>query len=225
MVNELRKITCASVIHIRGVSRWFPENLNKKKPVILATFCIFSFCQYGRQRSSLASGSALITAGAPRRSSPPCYFSYPHLSSYRRPPERELRPRPPLKQWERCLQMSKDRGRHRFGRLIRPESPLLHFQGKPFFHRLLWELRRSHESGVNRFGRHVKGLSEFLDILSPVILQFGGHIGDERLCVEISLIGRCRRRFLYFAFDNRLLTSFSSRPVHGRPSGQFPESS
>jgi hypothetical protein len=37
------------------------------------------------------------------------------------------------------------------------------------------------------------GLSEFPDILSPVILQFGGHIGDGSLCVEISLIGR--RRF------------------------------
>jgi hypothetical protein len=55
----------------------------------VGTFCIFSFCQYGLQRSSRTSGSALITAGAPRQSSPPCYFSYPHLSSYRRPPERE----------------------------------------------------------------------------------------------------------------------------------------
>jgi hypothetical protein len=47
----------------------------------------------------------------------------------------------------------------------------------------------------------------------------------EVLFDEISLIGRRRRRFLYFAFDKWLLTSFSSRPVHGRPSGQFPESS
>jgi hypothetical protein len=47
----------------------------------------------------------------------------------------------------------------------------------------------------------------------------------EVLFVKISLIGRRRRRFLYFAFDKRLLTSFSSRPVHGRPSEQFPESS
>ncbi len=77
--------------YIRSVSRWFPENRNNKKTVILAPFCIFSFCQYGRQRSLCTSGSALITAGAPRRSSPPCYFSYPHLSSYRRPPEREWR--------------------------------------------------------------------------------------------------------------------------------------
>ena len=48
------------------------------------------------------------------------------------------------------------------------------------------------------------GLSEFPDILSPVILQFGGHIGDGSLCVKISLIGGGRRRFLYFAFDKRL---------------------
>jgi hypothetical protein len=39
------------------------------------------------------------------------------------------------------------------------------------------------------------GLSEFPDILSPVILQFGGHIGDGSLCVEISLIGRCAAVF------------------------------
>ncbi len=130
-----------------------------------------------------------------------------------------LCPRPPLKQWERCLRLSKDHGRHRFGRLIHPESLLLHLRGKPFFHppgRLLWELRRSHESGVNRFGRHVKGLIEFPDILSPVILQFGSHIGDGSLCVEISLIGRRHRRFLYFTFYKRLLTSFTSRPGHGR---------
>ncbi len=103
-----------------------------------------------------------------------------------------LCPRPPLKEWERCLRMSKDRGRHRFGRLIRPESLLFHLQGQPFVNtlgRLLWELYRSHESGVNRSGRHLKGLSEFPDILSPVILQFGGHIGDGSLCVKISLIG------------------------------------
>jgi hypothetical protein len=46
------------------------------------------------------------------------------------------------------------------------------------------------------------GLSEFPDILSPVILHFGGHIGDRGLCVKISLVGR--RRILYFAFDKRL---------------------
>jgi hypothetical protein len=48
------------------------------------------------------------------------------------------------------------------------------------------------------------GLREFPDIILPVILQFGGHIGDASLCVEISLIGHRRRRFLYFAFDKRL---------------------
>jgi hypothetical protein len=44
------------------------------------------------------------------------------------------------------------------------------------------------------------GLREFPDILSPVILQFSGHIGDESRCVEISLIRHRRRHFLYVAF-------------------------
>ncbi len=43
-----------------------------------------------------------------------------------------LCPQPPLKQRERCLRLSKILGRHRFGRLIRPESLLFHLQGKPF---------------------------------------------------------------------------------------------
>jgi hypothetical protein len=55
---------------ISGKSRY-------KKTGIVATFSMFSFCQYGRQQPSRSSGSALITAGAPRRSSPPSYFSYP----------------------------------------------------------------------------------------------------------------------------------------------------
>jgi hypothetical protein len=59
-------------------------------------------------------------------------------------------------------------------------------------------------AALNRSGRHVKGLSELPDILLPVILQFGGHIGDGNLCVEISLISRRRLRFLYFAFDKRI---------------------
>ncbi len=44
----------------------------------------------------------------------------------------------------------------------------------------------------------------FPDILSPVILQFGGYIGDGSLFVKISLIGGGRHRFVYFAFDKRL---------------------
>jgi hypothetical protein len=44
------------------------------------------------------------------------------------------------------------------------------------------------------------GLREFSDMLSPVILQFGGHIGNASRCVEISLIRHRRRCFLYFAF-------------------------
>ncbi len=60
-----------------------------QKTVTVVTFCIFSFCLYGRQRSSRTSGSTLITAGAPRRSSPLRYFSYPHPSPSRRPTEQE----------------------------------------------------------------------------------------------------------------------------------------
>jgi hypothetical protein len=68
------------------------------------------------------------------------------------------------------------------------------------------------------------GLNEFPDTLLPVILHFGGAIGEKSPCGEFSLIRRCR--FFYFAFDERLLTSFSSRPGHGRDlSKQFPESS
>jgi hypothetical protein len=48
------------------------------------------------------------------------------------------------------------------------------------------------------------GLSKFPDILSWVILHFGGYIDDRGLCVRISLIGRCRCRFLCFTFDKRL---------------------
>ncbi len=66
-------------------------NRNIKKTVIVTTFGIFSFCQYGRQRSSRTSGSALVTTGPPRRSSPLCYFSYPPPSPSRRPLEREWR--------------------------------------------------------------------------------------------------------------------------------------
>jgi hypothetical protein len=52
------------------------------------------------------------------------------------------------------------------------------------------------------------GLREFSDLLSSVILQFGGHIGNGSLCLEISLIGRHRRRFFYFAFDKQLYLHF-----------------
>ncbi len=116
------------------------------------------------------------------------------------------RPWPPLRQWEWCLRLSKRRGRHCFGRLTCPEKLLRHFQGRPLVHppgRLLWELCRSHESGLNGSGRHVMGLSKFPDILLLVILHFGGHIGGGSLCDEISLI-RCRRRcrrFFYFLFS------------------------
>ncbi len=114
-----------------------------------------------------------------------------------------LRPRPPLKQWERFLRLSKNRGHHHFGRLTHPASVLLHLQGKPFVDTpgwLLKELRHSHKSGVNRSGRHIMGLSEFPDSLLPVILHFGSDIGDGSLCDEISLIRCCRRSFFYVFF-------------------------
>jgi hypothetical protein len=44
------------------------------------------------------------------------------------------------------------------------------------------------------------GLSEFPDTFSPVILHFGGHIGDRSIFGENSLIRRRRRRFSDFAF-------------------------
>jgi hypothetical protein len=68
------------------------------------------------------------------------------------------------------------------------------------------------------------GLSEFPDILSPVILHFGSDFGHGSLCDEISLI-RCRCRSSTFSLDKTLRSAFSSRPGHGRPSGQFLESS
>jgi hypothetical protein len=70
------------------------------------------------------------------------------------------------------------------------------------------------------------GLSEFPDIFLPVILYFGGHIGDVSLCDEISLARR-RHTVISFTFSSEktLISSFLSRPGHGRPSGQFPESS
>ncbi len=69
-----------------------PDNFRKitiKKTVIVTTFCIFSFCQYGCQRSSRTSGSSLFTAGALWQSLLLGYFSYPHLTASRRPPELE----------------------------------------------------------------------------------------------------------------------------------------
>jgi hypothetical protein len=44
------------------------------------------------------------------------------------------------------------------------------------------------------------GLREFPDTLSPVILHFGGHIGDRSIFSENSLIHRRGRRFSDFAF-------------------------
>ncbi len=72
--NESRNHMC--VIAYKGCPDDFRKSQYKKTDWV-ATFFIFSFCQYGLQRSSLTSGSALITAGAPRWSSPLCHFSSP----------------------------------------------------------------------------------------------------------------------------------------------------
>jgi hypothetical protein len=69
------------------------------------------------------------------------------------------------------------------------------------------------------------GLSKFPDILSLVILHFGGHISDGSLCDEISLIRPAAGVAFTFSLAKTLISAFSSRPGHGRPSGQFPESS
>jgi hypothetical protein len=136
-----------------------------------------------------------------------------------------LHPRPPLKEWECCLKLSKNHSCHRFGRLAHPELLLLRLKGKLFgCPPWMTSLRGSGypESDMNRSGRHVIGLSEFPDTLLPVILHFGSHIGDRSICGKISLI-RCRC-FSYFAFWWTIISSFSSRRGHGRPSGKFPES-
>ncbi len=44
------------------------------------------------------------------------------------------------------------------------------------------------------------GLSEFPDILSPVILNFGSAIGEKSPCGKFFLIRRRRRRFFYYTF-------------------------
>ncbi len=49
---------------------------------------------------------------------------------------------------------------------------------------------------MNRLSLNDMGLSEFPDTLPPVILHFGGDIGDGSLCVQGPLIRRRRRRVL-----------------------------
>ncbi len=111
----------------------------------------------------------------------------PHPSSSRRPPEWEWgRPAhsSPLaaSQTVRTLSQTVKESRPPHTFWITPSSS----PRKTVFHppgRLLWELRHSHESGVNHSGRHFMGLREFSDILSAVIVQFSRHIGDGSLCV------------------------------------------
>jgi hypothetical protein len=56
------------------------------------------------------------------------------------------------------------------------------------------------KNGVNRFSRHMIGLSEFHDTLSVNILHFGGDPGDGHHRGEISLIRCCCCPFSYFTF-------------------------
>ncbi len=206
-----------------------------KKTDRVATFSIFSFCQYGLQRSSRTSGSALITAGAPRRSSPPCYFSYPHLSSYRRPPEwewrRPARSLPPAaSQRVRTLSQTVKESRQPSLRLphtswIAPYSSPRKTVFSPTWPTSLraspfsWERRKPFwptRHGPERVSWHS------LASHSPIRRQYRRW----NLCVEISLISRRRRRFFYFAFDKRLyLHSRQGLVMLQRPSKQFPESS
>jgi hypothetical protein len=51
------------------------------------------------------------------------------------------------------------------------------------------------ESFMNHLSRNVMGLHEFLDTLPPVILHFGGNIGDGSLFIVVSLIHRHHQRF------------------------------
>ncbi len=57
-----------------------------------------------------------------------------------------LRPWPPLKQWERCLRLSKKLGCHCFGRLTRPEISFVIFKEDRLFTHLAlpfsWEQRK-----------------------------------------------------------------------------------
>ncbi len=47
-----------------------------------------------------------------------------------------------------------------------------------------WERQILVKCGVNRFSRHIRGLSEFHDTLLMIILHFGGGIGDGHLRCE-----------------------------------------
>jgi hypothetical protein len=93
--QQLQNSTCIHVHIIYDNKQLYEVGIHDfrkiaiRKTVIVMTFCIFSFCQHGRQQSSCTSGSALITAEGPLRISPPCYFSYPPPRPFRRPPERE----------------------------------------------------------------------------------------------------------------------------------------
>ncbi len=65
---------------------WFMENLNKRKPLMIRPFCLFSLSQYDRWRSSCTSRGMHITAGIPWWSLLQLDFSYSPLAPSRRYP-------------------------------------------------------------------------------------------------------------------------------------------
>ncbi len=60
---------------------------------------------------------------------------------------------------------------------------------------LLSELQILMKGGVNCFSHLPMSLSKFLDILLPVVLHFGGGVGDCHICIEVTLFCLHCRQF------------------------------
>ncbi len=201
-----------------------------KKTAIVRPFCLFSFSQYGCRQSSCTSGSALSTARALQRSLPPSHFSYGPLLlilgillAEGEAAQIALHCQMTHQQWEHCPSCSRGKAITAMTTLHILQSLLLHLCVKHFGYPpgwLLWERQIFMKSDVNHFIRHVMGLSEFHNTLLLIILQFWGNISNGSLCVEVSPI--CRHRWFLLLWS-LLISVFSSRPCHGRPSWQFPE--
>ncbi len=139
-----------------------------------------------------------------------------------------LRPWPPLKEWECCLKLLKNCGRHRFGCLARPESLLLISKEKRLaahLGRLLWELQVILRAPWTVLADTSWAWASFLTLSRRSFSISVAISGIETFAVKNSLICRRHRCFSDFAFHSAIISSFSSRPGHGRSSGQFPESS
>jgi hypothetical protein len=162
-----------------------------------AIFTHFRQCSYYHWRASV--------------SSPPCYFSYPHPKSFRRPPEwewgrptRSLPPAPSqtvgtLSQTVKELRPPSLQPPH-MSWIAPSSSPRKTFFSPPG--RLLWELCHSHESNVNRSGRHVMCLREFF--LTFSCRPFSNLVAISAKEVFVLRFLCHRRRFSYFAFDKQL---------------------